>query len=75
MNQIVRLHSQQEAMLDNAADRFIAHHNGDVRKALKEMMVLNAHLNDQLERMIIAQPGAVWRRAAGSEIRLQLSLL
>jgi hypothetical protein len=31
--------------------RSIAHHKGDVRKALKEMMVLNAHVNDQLERI------------------------
>jgi hypothetical protein len=35
----------------------IAHHKGDVRKALKEMRVLNAHLNDQPERIINARPG------------------
>jgi hypothetical protein len=52
MDQIVRLDSHQEATLEDAADQFIAKCHGDVRKALKEMMVVNAHLNDQLERII-----------------------
>ena len=32
MNQIVRLNSKQEAILDDAADRFIALYHGDIRK-------------------------------------------
>ena len=63
MDQIVRLNGQQEALLDDAADRFIALHHGNVRKALKEMMVLNGHLNDQLEQMAKARPGAAPKRA------------
>jgi hypothetical protein len=57
------LNGQQEAMLDDAADRFIAHHKGDVRKAFKEMAVLNSHLNDRLGLIIGARPGAVRERA------------
>ena len=48
MDQIVRLNRQREAILEDAADRFITQHHGNLRKALKEMIVLNAHLCDQL---------------------------
>jgi hypothetical protein len=76
MDQIVRLDSHQEATLEDAADRFIAKCHGDVRKALKEMMVVNAHLNDQLERIISAQAGAGRLRAPDPErVRRQLSFL
>jgi hypothetical protein len=63
MDQIVRLNRHQEAMLDDAADRFIALHKGDVRKALKEMMVLNRHLQDRLD--LETKPELFRRRAMG----------
>ena len=76
MDQIVRLDSYQEVLLDDAADRFIAQCHGGVRKALKEMMVVNAHLNDQLERIISAQPGIVGRRTPDpARIERQLSMI
>ncbi|RWO14530.1 MAG: hypothetical protein E5Y16_34515 [Mesorhizobium sp.] len=75
MDQIVRLNSRQEAVLDDAADRFIARHKGDVRKALKAMMVTNADLNDQLERIITARPGARRRVPDPTRIERQLSMI
>jgi hypothetical protein len=61
-------------VLDDAANRFIAKCKGDVRKALKEMMVVNAHLNDQLERMISERQGAVREPVPDPErIQRQLS--
>ncbi|GLS28464.1 hypothetical protein SAMN04488498_1011 [Mesorhizobium albiziae] len=67
MDQIVRLNSQQEAILDDAADRFIALYDGNVRRALKEVIVLNAHLSDQLDQMAKARPGAMPKQAPNPE--------
>ncbi|RUV55850.1 hypothetical protein EOA88_35600 [Mesorhizobium sp. M5C.F.Ca.IN.020.14.1.1] len=75
MDRIVRLNSREEAVLDDAADRFIAKHKGDVRKALKAMMVTNADLNDQLDRIISAQPGARRRAPDPVWIGRQLSMI
>lgn len=72
MDQIVRFNGREEAILDDAADRFIARHKGDVRRALKAMMVTNADLNDQLDRIISAQPGV--RRPAPDRERIQRQL-
>lgn len=49
MDHIVTLDSRQEAALQEAADKFIALHEGDVVKALKEMIVLNGHLQERLD--------------------------
>ncbi|MER8964650.1 hypothetical protein NKI25_02850 [Mesorhizobium sp. M0808] len=43
------LDSRQEAALQAIADRFIALHKGDAVKALKEMIVLNGHLQERLD--------------------------
>lgn len=51
MDYIITLDSRQEAALQAAADKFIALHNGDAVKALKEMMVLNGRLQDQLDAL------------------------
>jgi len=51
MDYIVTLDSRQEAALQAAADKFIALHKGDAVKALKEMMVLNSRLQDQLDAL------------------------
>ncbi|PBB83317.1 hypothetical protein [Mesorhizobium sp. WSM3876] len=53
MDHIVRLDSRQEAALQAVADKFIATHKGDVMRALKEMIVLNGHLQERLD----AAPG------------------
>ncbi|MBZ9811025.1 MULTISPECIES: hypothetical protein [unclassified Mesorhizobium] len=45
---IVSLDSRQEAALQAVADKFVALHKGDTMKALKEMIVLNGRLRDQL---------------------------
>lgn len=58
MDRIVTLDSRQEAALQATADRFVAAHNGDVMKALKEIIVLNGHLQQQLD--VLSAP----RRAA-----------
>ncbi|MEZ2329556.1 hypothetical protein AB6802_07525 [Mesorhizobium sp. RCC_202] len=50
MDNIVRLDSRQEASLQAIADRFITRHKGDAVKALKEMIVLNGHLQEQLDK-------------------------
>ncbi|RWB52632.1 hypothetical protein [Mesorhizobium sp.] len=49
MDHIVRLDSRQEAVLQAIAERFIAQHKGDPVKALKEMIVLNGHLQERLD--------------------------
>ncbi|WP_189501700.1 hypothetical protein [Mesorhizobium sp. M00.F.Ca.ET.216.01.1.1] len=49
MDHIVTLDSRQEAALQAVADKFVAVHKGDVMKALKEMIVLNGHLQDRLD--------------------------
>ncbi|WP_287294364.1 hypothetical protein [Mesorhizobium sp.] len=49
MDQIVTLDSRQEAALQAVADKFVAVHKGDVMKSLKEMIVLNGRLQEQLD--------------------------
>ncbi|MGY2992895.1 hypothetical protein [Mesorhizobium sp. URHB0026] len=49
MDRIVTLNSRQEAALQAHADDFVAVHKGDVMKALKEMIVLNGHLQERLD--------------------------
>ncbi|UVC18392.1 hypothetical protein [Mesorhizobium onobrychidis] len=49
MDHIVTLDSRQEAALQSIADRFITQHKGDAVKALKEMIVLNGHLQEKLD--------------------------
>lgn len=49
MDHIVTLDSRQEPALQAVADKFVAVHQGDVMKALKEMIVLNGRLQDQLD--------------------------
>ncbi|MER9657883.1 hypothetical protein NKJ26_31435 [Mesorhizobium sp. M0152] len=51
MAHIVTLDSRQEAVLQAIADKFIAQHKGDPVKALKEMIVLNGHLQDRLDAL------------------------
>ncbi|UVK49342.1 hypothetical protein BPNPMPFG_008285 (plasmid) [Mesorhizobium sp. AR07] len=51
MDHIVILDSRQEAALKAVADKFIRLHNGDPVKALKEMIVLNGHLQDELDTL------------------------
>ncbi|OHV86232.1 hypothetical protein [Mesorhizobium sp. ORS 3428] len=51
MDHIVRLDSRQEAALQVIAERFIAEHKGDAVKALKEMIVLNGHLQERLDAL------------------------
>lgn len=51
MAHIVTLDSRQEAVLQAIADNFIAQHKGDPVKALKEMIVLNGHLQDRLDAL------------------------
>lgn len=51
MDHIVTLDSRQEAALKAIADKFIAQHKGDPVKALKEMIVLNEHLQDRLDAL------------------------
>ncbi|TPL45347.1 hypothetical protein [Mesorhizobium sp. B2-4-6] len=51
MDRIVRFDSRQEAALQATADRFVALHKGDAVKALKEMIVLNGHLQQRLDAL------------------------
>ncbi|WP_181170566.1 hypothetical protein [Mesorhizobium sp. B2-6-2] len=51
MDHIVRLDSRQEAALQATADKFITLHKGDAVKALKEMIVLNGHLQQRLDAL------------------------
>ncbi|TPK38722.1 hypothetical protein [Mesorhizobium sp. B2-5-3] len=50
-NRIITLDSRQEAALQAVADKFVAQHKGDTMKALKEMIVLNGHLHEQLDAL------------------------
>ncbi|WP_287240931.1 hypothetical protein [Mesorhizobium sp.] len=43
------LDRRQEAALQAIAQKFIAQHKGDAVKALKEMIVLNGHLQERLD--------------------------
>ncbi|MER9402081.1 hypothetical protein NKI46_28700 [Mesorhizobium sp. M0615] len=63
MDHIVTLDSRQEAALQAVADRFVAVHKGDVMKALKEMIVLNGHLQNRLDAL------SAPRRASGGRHR------
>ncbi|TPJ72458.1 hypothetical protein [Mesorhizobium sp. B2-6-2] len=63
MDRIVRLDSRQEAVLQAVADKFVATHKGDVMKALKEMIVLNGHLQEKLDA--VAGPSSRSRRLVG----------
>ena len=56
MDQIVTLDSRQEQALQKVADKFIALHYGDTKKAFKEMIVLNGHLQDKLDAQGPAEP-------------------
>lgn len=49
MDRIVTLDSRQGAALQVVADKFVTVHKGDVMKALKEMIVLNGRLQQQLD--------------------------
>ena len=51
MDRIVTLNSRQEAAIQAHAEDFIAVHKGDVMKALKEMIVLNGHLQERLDAL------------------------
>ncbi|MDX8526982.1 hypothetical protein RFM68_20995 [Mesorhizobium sp. MSK_1335] len=57
MHQIVTLDSRQEAALQQVADQFVALHQGDTMKALKEMIMLNGHLQDELDTLKGRQRG------------------
>ncbi|WP_292483655.1 hypothetical protein [Mesorhizobium sp.] len=46
---VVTLDSRREAALQVVAEKFIAQHRGDAVKALKEMIVLNGHLQERLD--------------------------
>ena len=52
MAHIVTLDSRQEAALQAVAEKFVATHKGDVMKALKEMIVLNDHLQEKLDAAV-----------------------
>ncbi|WP_419695467.1 hypothetical protein ACN2CC_02420 [Mesorhizobium muleiense] len=49
MDRILTLDSRQEAAPQATADRFVSVYKGDVMKALKEMIVLNGRLQEQLD--------------------------
>ncbi|WP_421912711.1 hypothetical protein [Mesorhizobium sp.] len=51
MDHIVTLDSRQEAALKAVAEKLIRLHDGDPVKALKEMIVLNRHLQDELDAL------------------------
>lgn len=51
MDKIVTLDSRQEAALQKVADRFVSLHKGDTMKALKEMIVLNGCLQNQIDAL------------------------
>ncbi len=58
MDHIVRLDSRQEAALQAVAENFIAQHKGDPVKALKEMIVLNGHLQERLDALGVPRKAA-----------------
>ncbi|WP_246687366.1 hypothetical protein [Mesorhizobium sp. B3-1-7] len=49
------LDSRQEAALQATAEKFVAVHKGDVMKALKEMIVLNGHLQNRVDALTSAR--------------------
>lgn len=55
MDRIVSLDSRQEAALQAVAESFIAQHKGDAVKALKEMIVLNGHLQERLDTLNVSR--------------------
>ncbi|CDX60010.1 conserved hypothetical protein [Mesorhizobium plurifarium] len=57
MDHIITLDSRQEAALQKVADNFVALHSGDTMKALKEMIVLNGQLQDELDALKRQQRG------------------
>ncbi|MER9261459.1 hypothetical protein [Mesorhizobium sp. M0619] len=57
MDHIVTLDSRREAALQAVAEKFVAVHKGDVMKALKEMIVLNGRLQQQLDARSGPRPG------------------
>ena len=63
MDHNVSLDSRQEAALKAVAEKFVATHLGDVMEALKEMIVLNGHLQEKLDA--VAGSSARSRRLAG----------
>ncbi|WP_308642767.1 hypothetical protein [Mesorhizobium sp. GbtcB19] len=54
----MRLDSRQEAALQAVAENFIAQHKGDPVKALKEMIVLNGHLQERLDALGVPRKAA-----------------
>ncbi|WP_181181344.1 hypothetical protein [Mesorhizobium sp. B1-1-5] len=50
-DRVITLDSRQEAALQAVADKFVVLHKGDMMKALKEMIVLNGRLQDQLDAL------------------------
>lgn len=51
MDQIITLDSRQEAALQKVADRFVSLHQGNTMKALKEMIVLNGRLQEEIDAL------------------------
>ena len=51
MDEIVRLDSRQEAAMQKIAEKFVSRHKGDTMQALKEMIVLNGYLQDELDEI------------------------
>jgi hypothetical protein len=51
MDKIITLDCRQEAALQKVADRFVSLHKGDTMKALKEMIVLNGRLQDEIDAL------------------------
>lgn len=51
MDQIITLDRRQEAALQKVAYKFVSLHKGDAMKALKEMIVLNGRLQDELDAL------------------------
>ncbi|TPL36767.1 hypothetical protein [Mesorhizobium sp. B2-4-8] len=56
-DRIITLDSRQESALQAVADKFVALHKGDTMKALKEMIVLNGHLQEQLDALKVPPLG------------------
>ncbi|MER8423241.1 hypothetical protein [Mesorhizobium sp. M1403] len=65
MDHIVRLDSRQEAALQAIVDKFIAQHKGDAVQALKEMIVLNGHLQDRLDELSAPRRANIRRKDNG----------
>ncbi|MGX7877387.1 hypothetical protein ACVDG5_036460 [Mesorhizobium sp. ORM6] len=60
-DRIITLDSRQEAALQAVADKFVAVHKGDTMKALKEMIVLNGRLQEQLDALDAPPVGKRYR--------------